>query len=335
MQEKYTNKSIQMIKAGIIGGSGYTGGELIRILNQHPAVEIDFIYSTTRAGKKVTTAHPDLIGRADYIFSGTVNKDIDVVFLCLGHGNSLTFLKEHEFSRVTKIIDLSTDFRAKSDAEFMDRTFIYGLPENHKTAIESADAIANPGCFATALQLSLAPLAQKKLIKGEVHINATTGSTGAGVKPSETTHFSWRTNSVSWYKAFNHQHLNEVGEQLTALNTQEPELLFIPNRGNFTRGIFATVYTEYEGCLEEAQALYQDYYKNAPFTHVTEDPIHLKQVVNTNNCHLHLTKHKKYLMITAAIDNLLKGASGQAVQNMNLIFGLEEDMGLQLKPIAF
>jgi N-acetyl-gamma-glutamyl-phosphate reductase len=335
MLEKYTNKSTQMIKAGIIGGSGYTGGELIRILEQHPAVEIDFIYSTTRAGKKVSSAHPDLIGRTEYVFTSDVNLEVDVVFLCLGHGNSLSFLKENNFSDNTKIIDLSTDFRAQKDAEFLGRTFVYGLPENHKTAIENATAIANPGCFATALQLSLAPLASKKLITSEVHINATTGSTGAGVKPSDTTHFSWRTSSVSWYKAFNHQHLNEVGEQLTALNDSAPELLFIPNRGNFTRGIFATVYTEFDGSLEDAKELYSNYYKNAPFTHLTDEPIHLKQVVNTNNCHLHLMKHKKYLMITAAIDNLLKGASGQAVQNMNLIFGLEEDMGLQLKPIAF
>lgn len=324
-----------MIKIGIIGGSGYTGGELIRILDQHPAVEIDFIYSTTRAGKKVSTAHPDLIGRGDYVFSGDVNLNVDVVFLCLGHGNSITFLKEHHFSDQTKIIDLSTDFRAKKDAEFMGRSFVYGLVEINKDAIQEADSIANPGCFATALQLSLMPLADQKKIKSEVHINATTGSTGAGVRPSETTHFSWRTSSVSWYKAFEHQHLNEVGEQLTLRNEAKPELLFIPNRGNFTRGIFATVYTEFDGTLEEAKALYQAYYKNAPFTHIAEEPIHLKQVVNTNNCHLHLMKHSKYLMITAAIDNLLKGASGQAVQNMNLIFGLEEDLGLQLKPIAF
>jgi N-acetyl-gamma-glutamyl-phosphate reductase len=324
-----------MIKAGIIGGSGYTGGELIRILEQHPAVEIDFIYSTTRAGKKISSAHPDMIGRTDYEFSGEVNTNVDVMFLCLGHGNSLSFLTEHPFSDSTKIIDLSTDFRAQSDRNFMGRTFVYGLPENHKSAIEQANAIANPGCFATALQLALSPLAAQKLIKGEVHINATTGSTGAGVKPSETTHFSWRTSSVSWYKAFEHQHLNEVGEQLTTLNQEQPELLFLPNRGNFTRGIFATSYTEFDGSLEEAQELYQDYYSTAPFTHLTAEPIHLKQVVNTNNCHLHLIKHQKYLMITSAIDNLLKGASGQAVQNMNLIFGLEEDMGLQLKPIAF
>lgn len=324
-----------MIKAGIIGGSGYTGGELIRILNQHPAVEIDFIYSTTRAGKKVTTAHPDLIGRCDYVFTGEINAEVDVVFLCLGHGNSIEFLSQHLFSKQTKIIDLSTDFRADKDAKFQGRTFVYGLPENHKSAIENADAIANPGCFATAIQLSLSPLAAAKAITNDVHINATTGSTGAGIKPSETTHFSWRTSSMSWYKAFSHQHLGEVGEQITALNGTTPELLFIPNRGNFTRGIFATVYTKYSGTLEEAIALYEDYYKNDPFTHISEEPIHLKQVVNTNNCHLHLLKHKDNLMITAAIDNLLKGASGQAVQNMNLIFGLEEDMGLQLKPIAF
>ncbi len=324
-----------MIKAGIIGGSGYTGGELIRILNEHPAVDIDFVYSTTRAGKKVSSAHPDLIGRCNAVFTGEVNANVDVVFLCLGHGNSIKFLKEHSFSENTKIIDLSTDFRAQKDSEFLGKSFVYGLPENHKTAIENATAIANPGCFATAIQLALSPIAAAGLLLKDVHINATTGSTGAGVKPSETTHFSWRTGSVSWYKAFTHQHLNEVSEQLTSLNTKEPELLFIPNRGNFTRGIFATVYTKFEGSLEEAKALYETYYKNAPFTHLCEDPIHLKQVVNTNNCHLHLLKHNDNLLITSAIDNLLKGASGQAIQNMNLIFGLEEDMGLQLKPIAF
>ncbi len=324
-----------MIKAGIIGGSGYTGGELIRILLYHPATEIDFVFSTTRAGKKITTAHPDLLGTTNLEFTGDVNLDVDVVFLCLGHGNSTAFLKEHQFSAATKIIDLSNDFRLHADADFDGKQFVYGLPELNKTQIEDANYIANPGCFATAIQLALLPLAKAGLLENEVHINAVTGSTGAGVSPSDTSHFSWRNNNVSWYKPFTHQHLGEINESLHSLQENTGRLFFMPTRGNFTRGILATAYTQFDGSIEEAEKLYRDFYKNAVFTHITDEPIHLKQVVNTNQCHVHLHKHEDTLLVTSAIDNLLKGASGQAIQNMNLIFGLEEDLGLNLKAGVF
>jgi len=324
-----------MIKAGIIGGSGYTGGELIRILLHHPATEIDFVFSTTRAGKKIATAHPDLLGTTNLEFTGDVNLDVDVVFLCLGHGNSTAFLKEHQFSADTKIIDLSNDFRLHADANFEGKQFVYGLPELNKTQIEDANYIANPGCFATAIQLALLPLAKAGLLENEVHINAVTGSTGAGVSPSDTSHFSWRNNNVSWYKPFTHQHLGEINESLHSLQENTGRLFFMPTRGNFTRGILATAYTQFDGSIEEAEKLYWDFYKNAVFTHITDEPIHLKQVVNTNQCHVHLHKHEDTLLVTSAIDNLLKGASGQAIQNMNLIFGLEEDLGLNLKAGVF
>ncbi|SHJ43083.1 N-acetyl-gamma-glutamyl-phosphate reductase [Maribacter aquivivus] len=324
-----------MIKAGIIGGSGYTGGELIRILLNHPAAEIDFVYSTTRAGKKVTTAHPDLLGTTDLEFTGNVNPNVNVVFLCLGHGNSTAFLKEHSFSTDTIIIDLSNDFRLVADANFDGKQFVYGLPELNKSEIENAKYIANPGCFATAIQLALLPLAKAKLLENEVHINAVTGSTGAGVSPSATSHFSWRNNNVSWYKPFTHQHLGEINESLHSLQENTGNLFFMPNRGNFTRGILATSYTKFDGDLSEAKALYQDFYKDAVFTQISDEPINLKQVVNTNQCHIHLHKHDDLILVTSAIDNLLKGASGQAVQNMNLIFGLEENLGLNLKAGVF
>ena len=324
-----------MIKAGIIGGSGYTGGELIRILLNHPAAEIDFVYSTTRAGKKVTSAHPDLLGTTDLEFTGNVNLNVNVVFLCLGHGNSTAFLKEHSFSTDTIIIDLSNDFRLVADANFDGKQFVYGLPELNKSEIENAKYIANPGCFATAIQLALLPLAKANLLENEVHINAVTGSTGAGVSPSATSHFSWRNNNVSWYKPFTHQHLGEINESLHSLQENTGNLFFMPNRGNFTRGILATSYTKFDGDLSEAKVLYQDFYKDAVFTQISDEPINLKQVVNTNQCHIHLHKHDDLLLVTSAIDNLLKGASGQAVQNMNLILGLEENLGLNLKAGVF
>ncbi len=324
-----------MIKAGIIGGSGYTGGELIRILLHHPEAEIDFVYSTTRAGKKVVTAHPDLLGSTEMEFSGGNNPDVDVVFLCLGHGNSSKFLKENHFSEDTKIIDLSNDFRLQKDAVFEGMKFVYGLPELKKSDIQKADYIANPGCFATTIQLGLLPLAKAGLLDNDVHINAVTGSTGAGVSPSATSHFSWRNNNISWYKPFTHQHLGEINESLKSLQSDSGELFFLPNRGNFTRGILATAYTKFEGSEEEALGLYKGFYSDAVFTHISEEPIHLKQVVNTNNCHIHLHKHGDILLITSAADNLLKGASGQAVQNMNLMFGFEESEGLKLKAGVF
>ncbi|MCA0959023.1 N-acetyl-gamma-glutamyl-phosphate reductase [Muricauda ruestringensis] len=324
-----------MIKAGIIGGSGYTGGELIRLLLNHPRTEIDFVYSTTRAGKPITSAHQDLLGQTELNFSGKINSNIDVVFLCLGHGNSTTFLNENKFSSATKIIDLSNDFRLQADSNFNGQRFVYGLPELNKSAIKAAEAIANPGCFATAIQLALLPLAKAGLLGADVHINAVTGSTGAGVGLSPTSHFSWRNNNVSWYKPFTHQHLGEIGESLNSYGKSVGKLMFLPNRGNFTRGILATAYTNYNGSLEEAKNLYHDFYKDAVFTHLSDGELHLKQVVNTNQCHIHLHQHDGLLLVTSAIDNLLKGASGQAVQNMNLMFGFPESEGLLLKAGVF
>ncbi|MBT8186060.1 MAG: N-acetyl-gamma-glutamyl-phosphate reductase [Croceitalea sp.] len=324
-----------MIKAGIIGGSGYTGGELIRLLLNHSEVSIDFVFSTTKAGQKLGMAHPDLLTETQMHFVNEVNADIDVLFLCLGHGNSTQFLQKHQFSENTLIIDLSNDFRLKGHTPFHGEAFVYGLPEINKKKIKSSRLIANPGCFATAIQLALLPLAHGNLLKKAVHINAVTGSTGAGIKPSDTTHFSWRNNNASWYKPFMHQHLGEINETLHAFENGVGELFFIPNRGNFTRGILATAYTEFSGSLEEANTIYESFYKEAAFTHLVEQPIHLKQVVNTNHCHIHLHKHQDVILITSAIDNLLKGASGQAVQNMNLMFGFDEKEGLQLKASVF
>ena len=332
-----------MIQIGIIGGSGYTGGELIRLLINHPAAEINFVYSRTTAGEPIYRAHEDLLGTTDLCFTDSVDPTIDLVFLCLGHGHSKDFLEKNPFSDATKIIDLSTDFRAQANASLLGKTFVYGLPEKNKSAIENAQFIANPGCFATALQLALLPLAKAQKLSHPVHINGTTGSTGAGIIPGETTHNSWRNNNLSWYKAFNHQHLGEVREQLSfagtdgtaATRTELPPFYFIPNRGAFSRGIFATLYTEYQDTIEAAKALFNAYYEGAPYTHLSEFPIDLKQVTNTNQCHIHLHKHENQLLITVAIDNLLKGASGQAVQNMNLIFGWEETLGLQLKANRF
>lgn len=324
-----------MIKVGIIGGSGYTGGELIRILLNHPNVEIDFVFSTTRAGKPITSAHPDLLGLTDIQFTGEVNLQVDVVFLCLGHGNSTKFLNENHFSNNTKIIDLSNDFRLNKDSVYDEKEFVYGLPELHKNRITTAQYIANPGCFATAIELALLPLAKAHLLHSQIHVNAVTGSTGAGVSPSATTHFSWRNGNVSWYKPFTHQHLDEINESLKSLQESTGELMFLPIRGNFTRGILATAYTPYEGTVENAIEMYEHFYRYAEFTQIAREPINLKQVVNTNQCHIHLHKHNDVLLVTSAIDNLLKGASGQAVQNMNLMFGIPESEGLQLKAGVF
>lgn len=319
-----------MKSVGIIGGSGYTGGELIRLVIHHPALELEFVYSTTRAGKAVTSAHPDLLGSLDLDFTDKVNENIDLLFLCLGHGNSRAFLEKHSFSKETIIIDLGNDFRLISDQDFGGRHFVYGLAELQRDRIEKATAIANPGCFATAIQLALLPLAKHSLIKDAVHINATTGSTGAGVGLSPTSHFSWRNNNLSWYKPFTHQHLGEIEETLG-----NPKLYFLPQRGNFTRGIFASCYTPFDGSLKDAEAMYKDFYNSHPFTHVSDKELTLKQVVNTNHCALHLHQYEDQLLVTSVIDNLLKGASGQAIQNLNLMMGWEEDLGLQLKASVF
>ncbi len=323
-----------MIKVGIIGGSGYTGGELIRLILGHPALEIDFVYSTSRPGTALTDHHTELLGQTELQFTNQINTDIDVLFLCLGHGKSAAFLQEHSFSENTIIIDLSNDFRLKEDQNFNHRNFVYGLPEINKSAIENTKSIANPGCFATAIQLALLPLAQERLLHHDIHVNATTGSTGAGVGLSETSHFSWRNDNLSWYKPFTHQHLGEISETLAQVGATA-NVHFLPQRGPFTRGIFATLYTQFDGTVEEASALYDQFYTTAPFTHRSKHPIHLKQVINTNNCILHLHKHNDFLLITSIIDNLVKGAAGQALQNLNLILGFEEHLGLHLKPSVF
>jgi N-acetyl-gamma-glutamyl-phosphate reductase len=320
---------------GVVGGSGYTGGELLRLLLNHPYVVLDFVYSTTRAGKPVSEAHPDLIGQTELLFTNEINPNVDVLFLCLGHGLSGTFLHENPVNDNTKIIDLSNDFRLQADHHFLGKSFVYGLPEFQKSAIQSAQAVANPGCFATAIQLALLPLAHSKLLSEDVHINALTGSTGAGVKPSDTGHFSWRNNNVSWYKPFTHQHLGEICETLKEVQGDLPELHFLPIRGNFTRGIFVTAYTSFSGTSDDAKRIYKEYYQSHPFTHVSETSVHLKQVVNTNNCVIHLHKHGDKLLITSIIDNLLKGASGQAIENMNLMHGWEQKTGLELKANVF
>ena len=324
-----------MKTAGIIGGSGYTGGELLRLVLNHPSLTLDFVYSTTRPGFPLSETHPDLLGSTSIDFTDQVNLEVSVVFLCLGHGNSYKFLEQNKFSEQTLIIDLSNGFRLSADSEFMGRTFIYGLPERNKEAIEQATAIANPGCFATAIQLALLPLATAKKLTNSIHVNATTGSTGAGVGLSATAHFSWRNNNMSWYKPFTHQHLGEISESINELQGSATQMHFLPQRGDFTRGIFATAYSAFDGSIEEAVALYTDYYVNDPFTHVSKQEIALKQVINSNNCFLHLHLHEGTLLITSVIDNLIKGASGQAIQNMNLIYGWEEGLGLNLKASTF
>lgn len=325
-----------MIKAGIIGGAGYTAGELIRLLVHHPEVVLDFVFSTSNAGNAFSKVHGDLLGSTDQHFTGEINPEVDVVFLCLGHGNSKSFLKQNKFSDKAKIIDLSNDFRLREDAVFQGKTFVYGLPELNKNDIKGAKHIANPGCFATTIESALLPLAKDRLLQNDVHINAVTGATGAGTSLSATTHFTWRDNNFSYYKPFAHQHLGEITESLQKLQPDfSRELNFMPNRGNFSRGIFATAYTDFEGDLEDAKKLYRDFYADAVFTHLSDEPLYLKQVVNTNKCLLHLHKHKDKLLITSITDNLLKGASGQAVHNMNLMFGVEETEGLKLKGTYF
>lgn len=324
------------ISVGIIGGAGYTAGELIRILLNHPAAEITFINSSSNAGAPITQVHEDLYGETDLIFSSEPQLDVDVVFLCQGHGKAKKVLEDFKFSNSTKIIDLGNDFRLYADADFDGKSFTYGLPELQRNKVKESQYIANPGCFATCIQLALLPLAKAEIIKNEIHVNAITGSTGAGQNPTATSHFSWRNNNVSVYKAFTHQHLGEITESLVSLQSgMDHDINFVPVRGNFTKGIFGSIYTECDLSLEEAKDLYANFYAEHPFVSISEKGIHLKQVVNSNKCILHLDKHGNKLLITSIIDNLVKGASGQAVQNMNLIFGLEETMGLKLKTVAF
>lgn len=322
-----------MIRIGLIGGAGYTAGELLRILLNHPQAEVVFVNSSSNAGNQVTDVHAGLIGECSLVFTDALPVDqVDVLFLCSAHGDSKKFLEANEVPAWVKIIDLSTDYREARP----DHDFVYGLPEMNHQQISQARHLSNPGCFATCIQLALLPLAANNLLKAEIHVNAITGSTGAGVKPSSTSHFSWRNDNISVYKAFNHQHLQEIGQSLKQLQADfSQDINFIPVRGDFARGIFASVYTDFEGNLEEAEALYYEYYKNAAFTFISKKNVDLKQVINTNKCILHLEKHGKKLLVLSVVDNLLKGASGQAVQNMNLMFGLDEKTGLGLKPVAF
>ena len=322
-----------MIKAGIIGGAGYTGGELIRILLGHPQCDIRFVHSRSQAGRLVSALHKDLIGETDLQFTGKVLTDVDVLFLCMGHGESSRFLAQNKIPDSIKIIDLSQDFRL---ASAQDLPFVYGLPEAFRDQIVQADNIANPGCFATAIQLALLPLSVKQLLEEDVQVSGITGSTGAGQSPSTTTHFSWRSSNVSLYKAFNHQHLAEINQTLKTLQPGWNNLLnFVPIRGNFTRGILIAAYTKTEIDLDQAKQLYQEFYAAHPFVFLSADNPDVKQVLNTNKCVLHLKKHGDILLAVSVIDNLIKGASGQAVQNMNLMFGLDEGSGLHLKPTAF
>lgn len=325
-----------MINIGIIGGSGYTAGELLRILTAHPQATIDFVYSTTNAGKPVTSVHQDLYGEIEINFTDTVNPTVDVVFLCLGHGQSKAFLAANAFSATAKIIDLGNDFRLEKDALFNGKPFIYGLPELNREHIKMAQYIANPGCFATAIQLALLPLAKNNILTDTIHANATTGSTGAGVQPSGTSHHPWRANNMSHYKAFEHQHLGEITQSIQQLQSGfNQDILFIPNRGDFTRGIFATLYTKLSVEFNTVVQLYKDYYANESFVNVTTDAISMKLAIQTNKCFISLEQKGGYLLITSVIDNLVKGASGQAIQNMNLMFDLNETTGLKLKPAGF
>lgn len=324
------------LEVGIIGGAGYTAGELIRLLLNHPETNINFVYSTSNAGNKLYKVHQDLIGDTEISFTNEINAGVDVLFLCLGHGNSTAFLEKNSFSNHTKIIDLSNDFRLVADKNFDGKEFVYGLPETNKEEIKTAKHIANPGCFATALQLAILPLAANKMLTNNIHINAVTGATGAGTSLSATTHFTYRDNNFSHYKAFSHQHLGEINQTVHLLQDSfNSEINFMPNRGNFSRGIFATTYTKFNGSIDDAKKMYKEYYKDAAFTFVSDTDIHMKQVVNTNKCLIHLLKFGNKLLITSTIDNLLKGASGQAIQNMNLMYGFEETLGLNLKANYF
>ena len=322
-----------MIRVGIVGGAGYTGGELLRILLGHGDAELIFVHSNSNAGNKLYQVHQDLIGYTEVDFTDTLKYDqIDVLFLCLGHGDACVFLENNPVPEGVKVIDLSTDFRHKREGN----DFVYGLPELNKEKIQKGQYIANPGCFATCIQLGLLPLAAAGLLQEEIHVSAITGSTGAGQKLSPTSHFSWRNNNMSIYKAFEHQHLKEIGESMEQLqNGFDKAINFVPFRGDFTRGIIASIYMTTDVSEEKAVQLYKEYYQGHTFTHVVDNNPNLKQVVNTNNGILYVKKYGDKLHVISMIDNLVKGASGQAVHNMNLLFGLDERAGLNLKPSGF
>ncbi|MFT3676457.1 MAG: N-acetyl-gamma-glutamyl-phosphate reductase [Chitinophagaceae bacterium] len=327
--------STSNIKVGIIGGAGYTGGELIRLLVQHPQVTLSFIHSRSNAGKPVSHIHQDLLGDTGLLFTDTLSSDIDVLFLCLGHGESRNFLTEHKIAAHTRIIDLANDFRLAPQSKIGDRQFVYGLPELNRDAIRTAQNIANPGCFATALQLGLLPLAEAGLLS-DIYTTGITGSTGAGQSLSTTSHFSWRANNIQAYKTLTHQHLGEIGQSLLQLQPNtDIDISFVPWRGDFTRGIFVSSTIHCDLSIGELYTLFTNFYKDHPFTKVSRDAIFLKQVVNTNKGVVQLEKAGTKLVVHSALDNLLKGASGQAVQNMNLMFGLNEEAGLKLKASYF
>ena len=326
---------MQKVNIGIVGGAGYTGGELLRVLLRHPNAHISFVHSTSSAGELVSKVHADLLGDTSLKFTNTLDQNIDVLFLCVGHGDANKFLTANEIKASIKIIDLSQDFRLAGSAAIGDRNFVYGLPELQREAIKSATNIANPGCFATAIQLGLLPLAAKGLLK-EVYTTGITGSTGAGQGLSNTSHFSWRANNIQAYKTLQHQHLNEIVQSLAQLQgNQNAEVNFVPWRGDFTRGIFVTSVVSADLSLEALYDLYNAYYEGHAFTQVSKNNIDLKQVVNTNKCIIHIEKQGNKIAIHSVVDNLLKGAVGQAVQNMNLIFGIDEAAGLQLKANYF
>ena len=322
-----------MIKIGIIGGAGYTAGELIRLLIHHPQAEIVFIHSESNAGNRITDVHEGLYGDTDMVFSNELPlADVDVIFLCLGHGKSEAFITTHDIPETVKIIDLAQDFRLAAPGN----DFVYGLPEINRERISQARHVANPGCFATCIQLGLLPSACMGLLTNDVMVNAITGSTGAGQKPTATTHFSWRNNNMSIYKPFTHQHVPEICQSLAQVQGHlDVAIDFIPYRGDFARGIFATEVVKTTANIEDIVKTYQDFYADAPFTHYVEKPLDLKQVVNTNKALVHCEKYGDKLLITSCIDNLLKGAVGQAVENMNIMFGIDEMAGLRLKPSAF
>lgn len=322
-----------MIKVGIIGGAGYTAGELLRLLIHHPEVEITFVNSSSNAGNPIVDVHEGLIGETDIVFTDQLPlEQIDVLFFCTAHGDTKKFMESHTLPEGLKVVDLSMDYRIETN----EHDFVYGLPELNKERIMEARHIANPGCFATCIQLALLPLAKNQLIHENVMVNAITGSTGAGVKPGATSHFSWRNNNMSIYKPFSHQHVPEIKQSLRQLQGSfNSDIDFIPYRGDFARGIFATLVLHCKVNVDTLYQMYQEFYADAPFVHLTEKNLDLKQVVNTNKCLIHIEKHEDKLLIISCIDNLLKGASGQAVQNMNLLFGLDEKTGLNLKPSAF
>jgi N-acetyl-gamma-glutamyl-phosphate reductase len=322
------------ITCGIVGGAGYTGGELIRLLIHHPYVAVSFIHSRSNAGNAVSGVHQDLLGDTDLQFTDELSNEIDVLFLCVGHGEAKKFLAENNISNSVKVIDLSQDFRLTNNASLNNRNFVYGLPELNREEIRQASNIANPGCFATGMQLGLLPLASEGLLD-DVYTTGITGSTGAGQSLSATSHFSWRANNIQAYKSLTHQHLKEVTQSLLQAGSVTPQIHFVPWRGDFTRGIFLSSTVTNDWKLETLVELYTEFYRDHPFTHLSQHEIFLKQVINTNKCVIQLEKVGSKLVVHSAIDNLLKGASGQAVQNMNLLFGLDETCGLQLKPTGF